>query len=294
MKAHKQPTTHKYSEYFFSFFHKIKILIKKFLFNKKLDSLENTINEALEEYQNISGEKIGKEEQLIIQNSLHIGDKIVEDIMIPRPDICAIDVNITFDELISTFARSNHSRLPVYQESLDNIIGFINIKDIMEIIADKKEFNINKILRKHLTVPGSMKVIDLLIEMKQKYTHIAVVIDEYGGTDGMSTIEDVIEEIVGDLDDEYEDNKQSEYYKIIDENTILANARIEIEELEELLDIKLKPKGEDFDTLGGLILSKVAHIPSKGTIINIHPKLDAEIMEANPRSIKQVKLLLIK
>jgi magnesium and cobalt transporter len=219
-----------------------------------------------------------------------------EDIMIPRVDISAIDCNYSLEAIAQHFLKTQHTRMPVFQNDLDKIIGFINIKDIMPYILnakDKAEFDITKILRDMLIISPSMKIMNLLDKMKQNRTHIALVVDEFGGTDGLITIEDLIEEIVGKIEDEH-DNNQIDFKEIAPQK-FEASGRMEIKELEERLQTSFSSASliDKYDTLGGLILSLYGSVPKKGTKI-VHPltNISFDIIESDPRRIKKVLISL--
>lgn len=228
-------------------------------------------------------------EEDIISNIDGFINKTVEDVMIPRADIISISIDATLEELSKSIVKYSHTRILIYKERLDNIVGFVHIKDIFEIIAKSKNFNLKKVLRKHIISPHSMKLVDLLAQMQMNRTHIAVVVDEYGGTDGLVTIEDIIEEIVGRIDDEH-DIGLDEDYKILKPGLIVTNARVEIEELENVLGTKLKTTDDEIDTIGGLVMAKSGSVPEKGEVVDITDNVVAEILESTPRTIKQIKL----
>lgn len=223
-----------------------------------------------------------------------------EDIMIPRTDIVAINYKDSLSDISKIFLKARHTRMPVYKEELDNIIGFINIKDILPFIIqeDNKEvFAIDKVIRKLLIISPSMKILNLLDKMRQTKTHIALVVDEFGGTDGLITIEDLVEEIIGDIEDEHDQEKQEQQLKKIDDHTFEANGRIEVEDLEEKLNLKLTdPEYEEgYDTLGGLILSISNSIPNIGDkITQSTTNVVFEIIDSDPRRIKKVLIHLPK
>lgn len=229
----------------------------------------------------------------IINNIGSFSEKTIEDIMIPRSDIVAIEIGATFEELCELIIKHTHTRTLVYKEHLDNIIGFIHIKDLFEVAAKSTpkstSFNLKQLIRKPIVSPHSMKLIDLLTQMKKNRTHIAIIVDEYGGTDGLVTIHNIIEEIVGDIDDEH-DTDNNEDYKIVKPGLIISNSRVEIEELEAVLKVKLKSENGEFDTIGGLIMARSGSVPEKGQIIPITDDVIAEILEATPRTIKQIKI----
>lgn len=216
-----------------------------------------------------------------------------EDIMIPRIDIVAIDSNSSLDDISRIFLETRHTRMPVYKKSLDNIIGFINIKDILPYLLkpqDNPNFIIDTVLRPLLIVSPSMKIYNLLEKMRQTRTHIALVIDEFGGADGLITIEDLVEEIIGEIEDEHDSNNEDTEFKAISDKAFEVSGRIKIRTLEEKLNLKLSEEdGEDYDTLGGLILSLVNSIPNKGDKVK-HPStgITFEILDSDPRRIKKV------
>lgn len=221
-----------------------------------------------------------------------------EDIMIPRIDITAIDFNSSIEQISQIFLETRHTRMPVYKESLDNIIGFVNIKDILPFILKPKEnlnFSMEKVLRQLLIVSPTMKIYDLLEEMRHTRTHIALVVDEFGGADGLITIENLVEEIVGEIEDEHDLNNEDSLFKVINENVFEVSGRIKIEILEEKLNLKLENiNNEEYDTLGGLILSLSNSIPHKGDKIHLpSSNIMFEILDSDPRRIKTVRILVI-
>jgi CBS domain containing-hemolysin-like protein len=229
----------------------------------------------------------------IINNLGSFSEKTIEDIMIPRSDIISVDVSCTLEELSKSIVEHAHTRTLVYQEHLDNILGFVHIKDLFAIIVESKKFSLRKLVRKHIVAPHSMKLTDLLTQMQRSCTHIAVVVDEYGGTDGIVTIEDIIEEIVGNINDEH-DIGEDEDYKIIKPGLIIASARMEIEELENILGINIAAEDDEFDTIGGFIMAKSGSVLEKGKKIQITDDVLVEILDSTPRAIKQVKITYTK
>jgi magnesium and cobalt transporter len=217
-----------------------------------------------------------------------------EDIMIPRSDIIAVDYNSNLNEISKVFLESKHTRLPVFKKDLDNIIGYINIKDILPYIIESttsSDFNIKDVIRNLLITSQSMKIFDLLEKMRQTRTHIALVIDEFGGADGLITIEDLVEELIGEIDDEF-DSEVNEDFKEISNTSFEVSGRLEIKFLEEKFNISLK-HNDEYDTVGGLILSISGNVPEKDTIV-IHQEtgLTFEIMDSDPRKINKVLVSL--
>nr|WP_253308130.1 hemolysin family protein [Rickettsia endosymbiont of Ceutorhynchus assimilis] len=242
----------------------------------------------------VNSRKMTLDERNILTNLLKLEGKTVEDIMIPRSDIAAIKLTINLEELSKIIkTKVPHTRTLIYDGTLDNIVGFIHIKDLFKaLVVTKQNFQLKKLIRKHIIAAPSIKLIDLLAKMRRERTHIAIVIDEYGGTDGMVTIEDIMEAIVGRIDDEHDKQLDSDNFEIIDNNTIISNARVEVEVLEKLIGEKLKEDDDEFDTIGGLVLTKIGNVPSIGTKINISNNIEIEVIDANPRTLKQVKIKL--
>ncbi len=216
-----------------------------------------------------------------------------EDIMIPRTDIVAVDYNDNLADISKIFLETRHTRMPVYKEALDNIIGFINIKDILPFILnpqDHQKFEIDKILRKLLIISPSMKIFALLEKMRQTRTHISLVVDELGGADGLITIEDLVEKFIGKIEDEHDQIEAELEFKKLDNQHFEANGRIKIEILEEKLGIHLNEEDhEKYDTIGGLILSISGHVPEKGSkVTHTSTGLVFEVLDSDPRRIKKV------
>lgn len=226
----------------------------------------------------------------IISNIKDFTKKTVEDVMIPRSDIASISIDSKLEDLCKAILEHGHTRTLIYKGGLDNIAGFIHIKDLFAVIAGSKKVSLKKLIRKHIISPRSMKLIDLLAQMQINRTHIAVVVDEYGGTDGLVSIEDIIEEIVGRIDDEHDIDTDEDSYKIIRPGLIITSARVEIENIEEVIGIKLKHENEEIDTIGGLVMAISGCVPEKGEIIVVSEGIVAEIIEATPRTIKQIKI----
>jgi CBS domain containing-hemolysin-like protein len=264
--------------FFFSFFSK-----------KQNDSFDNTIRHL-----KAAGNKMQPDEKNIYNNLLKFSHQTVADIIIPRSDIVAINLNTTFTELAQVISlRVPHTRILVYQDSLDNIVGFVHIKDLLKMLVNKEDFDIKKILLTHIIAVPSMKLIDLLVKMKHDRVHIAIVIDEYGCTDGIVTIENLIEVVLGPIDDEHDD-VCSHDIKVISNNAMLINARVKVEEIEAITGLQLKGANDEFETMAGLVLARIGYLPLVGTKIDIDTGLEIEVMHANPRTLTQLKIRLHK
>ncbi|HJK86246.1 MAG TPA: CBS domain-containing protein [Candidatus Megaira endosymbiont of Nemacystus decipiens] len=232
------------------------------------------------------------DENTIVDNADHFDDKIAEDVMVPRSDICAVNENISLEDLQQVILKYGHTRTLVFSENLDNIIGFIHIKDLFDILATKKSFHLKNLMRKHLTCPHSMKLTKLLKKMQYNRTHIAVVVDEYGGTDGIITIENIIEEIVGRIDDEHDtDLDEEKDFNLVEPGIIISNARVNIKTIEKLTEQKITSEDDEIDTIGGLVMSIAGSVPVQGDKIQISKNIIAEIIESTPRMIKKLKII---
>lgn len=241
---------------------------------------------------------ISGEEQKMINNIIQIDDTKVSDAMIPRTDIVALPKTANLQEVKDIIIEKEHTRVPIYGENLDEVIGFIHSKDLVKFLSSSEtEFKINDLIRKIIYVPHSMRIIDLLRKMRSSRVHIAIVLDEYGGTDGLITIEDIMEEIVGEIEDEHDSPNGSIYNKVtkVNDTTFHVGGRVEIEEIEELLGQKIiSNNSNDFETIGGFILSEMKKIPLAGEILKLSSKLTFKILEANLRSIKLIEITLPK
>ena len=237
------------------------------------------------------GEPITSHERLLIGNIFKVHDLTAADAMVPRVDIVALDVETPFAEVVKCMIEQSHSRVPVYRESLDDVIGFVHVKDVLALVADRRPAKLSRMLRKVLLVAPSLPILDLLVQMRQARTHIAMVVDEFGGIDGLVTIEDLIEEIVGDIEDEHDDAVAPTLI-VRPDGTVIADARLPIEMLEEQYGGRLRPEGgqEDVDTLGGLVFTLAGRVPKRGEVI-VHPDgIEFEVLDADPRRIKRLRV----
>ena len=238
---------------------------------------------------------ISKQERIMLMNILKIDEILARDIMIPRAEIIAVEESISFEEVIKIFVDGAHSRIPIYHEQLDNITGMLHIKDLVKYQTenDTKNNFIDNIKKEILHIPPSMPALDLLIKMQLTRLHMGVVIDEYGGVDGLITIEDVIEEITGEIEDEHDAKDISMLIKL-SSNTFESNARLPIEELEKIALIKLSKDDDEADTIGGLVVSIAGRVPQRGEIIKHESGILFTILDADPRRIKTIKISLSK
>ncbi len=229
------------------------------------------------------------EEEHIISNLLEFRNLKVGEVMIPRTDIVGIHDSASLEELKAKFIHPAHTRVPVYKGNLDDIIGFVHVKDFIPYIDGSRNFILQDIVRKLIYCPRSAKCIDLLAKMKQNATNIAVVLDEYGGTEGIVLIENLVELIVGDIKDEHEQHSKIMIQRLNDKSYII-DTKASIQEIEEIFSISFSGEDGEYETLGGFILSYLDRIPEKGEKI-VHPMgIEIEILEVEPRRIKKVKL----
>ena len=271
----------------------------KNLFNKFLSSKISTNGSLKENLETVldtvkkDDENITKQERSMLLNVLKIDQIRSIDIMIPRADIGAVEVNDSFEKVLEVFIKESHSRVPVYEKNLDNIIGMIHIKDLVKYQNDGnfEEGFLKKIKRDIIEIPPSMPVLDLLMKMQLTRLHMGIVIDEYGGTDGLVTIEDVIEEITGEIEDEH-DVQNMPMLTQTSPNSFEASARVEIKEFEKLSKINFfkENNSEDVETLGGLVVAMAGRVPQRGEILKHESGLTFEINDADPRRIKSIKI----
>ena len=237
------------------------------------------------------GTPITPQERVLIGNVLKGHGRNASDVMVPRVDIVALDVDQPFAEVIKCMVEHGHSRVPVYRETLDDVIGFVHVKDVLGPVADRRPARLERLLRKVLFVAPSVPILDLLVQMRQARTHMAMVIDEFGGIDGLVTIEDVIEEIVGEIEDEHDVHVAPVLIERPD-GSIIADARISIEALEEQHGTRLRPAGEQeaVDTLGGLVFTLAGRVPKRGEVIAHPDGIEFEVLDADPRRIKRLRV----
>ena len=237
------------------------------------------------------GGPITTHERVLIDNIVKVHDRRAADVMVPRVDIIAIDVEQPFAEIVKCMVEHGHSRVPVYRETLDDVIGFIHVKDVLAPVAERRPAKLSGMLRKVLFVAPSVPILDLLVQMRQARTHIAMVVDEFGGIDGLVTIEDLIEEIVGEIEDEHDVAVAPTLIERPD-GTVIADARIPIEAIDERHGTRLRDAGEqeDVDTLGGLVFSLAGRVPKRGEVIAHPDGIEFEVLDADPRRIKRLRV----
>ena len=252
------------------------------------EQIEDAIDEAEDEP--IKRGDLSPTERQMLRNLLHFGDRTVGEVAVTRGDIVSVPSTVTFDQLIAAFADAEHSRLPVTGEDLDEVIGMIHIKDVFKAQNDPTQpRTIEGLLRTPLFVPESMGVLDLLARMRTERVHLAIVVDEFGGTEGLVTIEDVVEEIVGEIEDEH-DEAVAGMLTMLEDGLWEADARIELEELAKAVDARLATADDEVDTLGGLVFLLTGHIPAKGETVLHSSGWRLEAVDSDPRKIVRVRL----
>lgn len=263
-------------------------------FRARSDSLRESLAEVIDEHLDESADFTPVERMMLI-NIMRIGQLRLDDVMVPRADIVAVDLNSTPEDLIKTFNEAGHSRLPLYRDTLDEPVGMVHIKDLLrrwsqDGMQKQQTFSIQEIRRDLLFVPPSMRAVDLLLKMRVTRTHMALVIDEYGGTDGLVTIEDLVEEIVGEIRDEHDEDGPMLTPR--PDGGFDADGRVEVTELEQVTGLSLVPDDKEYytDTLGGLVTSLTGRVPQRGELITHPGGLEFEILEADARSVKRLRV----
>ncbi len=256
--------------------------------------LRESIETILEETEWQEGEEdtpISDHEKVMLLNILKLRHMTAYDVMVPRADIVSVEADTGVEELLKTMAEKGHSRLPVYRKNLDDIVGVVHIKDVLAQMGTKKRFRLSSITRDALIVAPSMRVLDLLLEMRLTRVHMALVVDEYGGIDGLVTIEDLVEEIVGEIEDEH-DVTVTPRILVRPDGSLTVDARMDIEDFEKRVGPFLteEERDEDIDTLGGLVASIAGHVPARGELVEHPSGAVFEVAEADPRRIKRLRV----
>jgi len=268
--------------------------INSFFGFKKKENIKTVLEDIIVE----NGDKHTKIDdgtKKIFKNVINLSDKSIEDIMIPRADIDAISEDMSFSELVSYIDKTKHSRIPVFQDNLDKVTGMIHIRDLFRQMnknekIQKKEKIIKKLTRKILFSSPSMKILDLLLKMRSEQIHMSIIIDEFGGTNGLVTIEDLVEEIVGEIKDEH-DLEQINEIKKVSKKIYEVSARVTIEDFEKKVGVFLKTKERDeVDTLGGLVFFLIGRIPERGEVISHSSGIEFSIIDADTRKIKKMQI----
>ena len=254
-------------------------------------ALREAIEDLIEETETTDTTQPAAGESSILLNILKLGEKTAYDVMTPRVDIRAAPESIDMKGLIEAVQDHGHSRVPIYRVDLDDIVGVVHIKDVLPFVFEPQGFELQKIMRAPMFVAPSIRVLDLLLQMRLSRAHIALVVDEFGGIDGLVTIEDLVEEVIGDIEDEHDVVRGPSLVQRPD-GTFLANARTTIEEFESRVGPVLteEERAQDIDTLGGLVMSLTDRVPSRGELV-AHPSgVVFEVIDADPRRIKRLRV----
>ena len=253
------------------------------------EQLRDTIEEIIEEG-DAPAEPMGAAERTILANVLRLREVSAADVMVPRADIVAVDQDIGTDALVAFLVREAHSRVPIYRGTLDEVQGFVHVKDLLRAQQSGTSFRIADIMRKVLFVSPSMRVLDLLLEMRKSRTHLALVVDEYGGIDGLVTIEDVVEAIVGDIEDEHDVDDRPRLQRLPD-GSFQIDGRLPIEDFVAQTGISLddEARSADIDTVGGAVVALSGRVPGRGEIVTHPAGCEFEVIDADPRRLKKLK-----
>lgn len=259
---------------------------------KPRGTLKEALEEVIEEHEEQTEEQLPPEEKRILHNVLSFSDTKVSEIMTPRSDIAAVSADLTLSALKNHIMRHRHTRIPVYKDTPDQMQGFIHVKDLLPMLSGDMGFELSALMRELLLVPPSMRLIDLLVRMRKSGIHMALVVDEYGGTDGLVTLEDVFEKIVGDIQDEHDSKNEDMAITRLSEKLYEVSARIPMEVLEQQLGFNLvtEEKSDEFDTLGGFIFFQLGRVPAKGEMVPHVSGIKFEIADADPRRIQKVRI----
>ncbi len=229
-------------------------------------------------------------EGTLLQNFLSLRDLTAADVMLPRADIFAVSLHDTFDNIISHMSDANHSRVPVYRDTLDDVVGIIHIKDLFAHLRTGKTPEVEQLLRPALFISPTIRLLDLLHEMRLGRRHLALVVDEFGGVDGLITIEDLVEQIVGEIEDEH-DKSITPRFELNDDGTAIADARLEVKALEFLVGTLLdNDERDEIDTLGGLVFALAGRVPGRGEVVRHRIGIQFEILDGDPRRITLLKI----
>lgn len=254
------------------------------------DSVRNALEELIEEREEAEV-PIDEDERILLANILELRGRTIHDVMVPRANIAAVSRDSSLSELIDLLTKESHSRLPVYGETLDDVAGMVHIKDVLAWRGRDGDFSLSKIQRKILFVSPSMQVLELLLEMRAERSHMALVVDEFGGVDGLVTIEDLVEEIVGEIEDEHDLDDNPKMISHPD-GSFTADARVTIGTLEEMTGTEVTGGDtEDIDTLGGLVFSIAGRVPVRGELLHHSSGVEFEVLDADHRRIKFLRVL---
>ena len=271
--------------------------VKNFFNRNKPETVRETIEDLIEEANTNGEDQFSEHEQLLLNNILCLRDKKCGSAMIPRADIIGFSKDGTVGDLAELMVTKGHSRIPIFGESLDDVVGIVHVIDLVKcLLKGQKNTKVSEVVTPNVKfVSPSMRVLDLLRDMQINKTHMAMVVDEYGGIDGLVTIEDLLEEIVGDIEDEY-DFEEQPLIALQDNGIVIADAKAELSEIEEAAKINLSGHLEDeeldIDTLGGLVFHIAQRIHARGEVIDGPDGIQFRILDVDPRRIKKIMIIL--
>jgi CBS domain containing-hemolysin-like protein len=274
-------------------FWKLQSLIRK----REAESVRDRMEELIDEPEAaggkaaLAGAELGVQERVLLGNVLQLRDKTAADVMVPRADIIAIAEDLSLEQTIRVMQEEAHSRYPVYRGQLDEIVGMVHIKDVFASVGTDRPFELRAILRKPLFVVPGVPVLDLLLQMRQARIHMALVVDEYGGIDGLITIEDLVETIIGDIADEHDEDGPPQMVERPD-GSIDLDARTPVEAFEAKLGPVLtdEERAADIDTMGGLVFTLAGRVPARGELVSHSSGLEFRVLDADPRKIRRLRV----
>ena len=256
------------------------------------DSIAELVQEAADATQ-APGElpELDRQERALIANVLRLRETTADDVMVPRADIIAMSVDVTLEQALEQIRAEGHSRLPVYREGLDEIVGMVHIKDVFAFVGRPEAFSLEALLRKPLMVAPQVPVLDLLLQMRQARMHLALVVDEYGGIDGLVTIEDLVETITGDISDEH-DEVAGPMVTERPDGSLDINARMPVEDFEKRVGTVLSEdeRDADIDTVGGLVFTLAGRVPARGEVISHSSGIEFRVLDADARRIRRLRV----
>ncbi len=252
--------------------------------------LRDTIEELIEK-EDVGDLPANRDELTLLRNILNLHGLTVYDIMVPRADIVALDIDTSLADLVRIMSESTHSRIPVYRGTLDDIAGMVHIKDVLACWSADQQAKLGDLVRPLLFVAPSMPILELLLQMRVSHVHMALVIDEFGGIDGLATIEDLVEEIVGEIEDEHDDSELPTLVESAN-GTFVADARVMLEEFEDRVGEILtdEEREEDIDTLGGLVFYLAGRVPGRGEVVPHGSGIEFEVLDADPRRVRRLRI----
>jgi magnesium and cobalt transporter len=255
------------------------------------DSIAELVEQSAKPAEDGAAPELDRHERALLANVLRLRGRTADDVMVPRADIIAMPVDLSLEQALAQIRHEGHSRLPVYREQLDDIVGMVHIKDVFAYVGRPEQFKLEPILRRPLMVAPQIPVLDLLLQMRQARVHLALVVDEYGGIDGLLTIEDLVEEIVGDIADEHDEVALPMITERPD-GALDLDGRLSIEAFESRLGPVLTEdeRSADIDTVGGLVFTLAGRVPTRGEVISHPSGLEFRILEADARRIRRLRV----